>query len=484
MAINVFMEMGMKKNFFSQLWTRIVLGLLLVGIVGGTIYFLQRGNQTRETETPTVQTAKVRKGDMVVSADGTGSVYPAAQVDLGFKSSGVIAEVFVTPNQPVVEGDVLAVLENAAQTAEFAEAEANLNNLFSPAGIAAYQIEVVNAEIDYTDALSQSYSLNRSIGSTDSIAILQAAHVNAQEKVALAEEKLLLFSGYPDDDADRIRAAAALAEARQDLSAASANLNYYKSMPDELTAASIRANVEITKARLEDARVALEILQSGDQARLIESLSAADDSLLARLKKVYLDYENARIDLENTRMTAPFDGVVVNTSMVPGQVAGGSNLLTLAALDTLQVKFYMDETDLAGLKAGNRVVYTFNAYPESMVAGEVKLIESVLQNFDGAPAAVVWASITGETSFEILAGMTVDVEVIAGEIEDGLIIPIQALRELTPGNYAVFVVKADGTLELTPVSVGLRDFANAEITAGLNAGDVVSTGTIETNDGN
>jgi macrolide-specific efflux system membrane fusion protein len=170
--------------------------------------------------------------------------------------------------------------------------------------------------------------------------------------------------------------------------------------------------------------------------------------------------------------------------MVPGQVAGGSNLLTLAALDTLQVKFYMDETDLAGLKAGNRVVYTFNAYPESMVAGEVKLIESVLQNFDGAPAAVVWASITGETSFEILAGMTVDVEVIAGEIVDGLIIPIQALRELTPGNYAVFVVKADGTLELTPVSVGLRDFANAEITAGLNAGDVVSTGTIETNDGN
>jgi macrolide-specific efflux system membrane fusion protein len=80
--------------------------------------------------------------------------------------------------------------------------------------------------------------------------------------------------------------------------------------------------------------------------------------------------------------------------------------------------------------------------------------------------------------------MTVDVEVIAGEVEGGLIIPIQALRELTPGNYAVFLVKADGTLELTPVSVGLRDFANAEIISGLNAGDVVSTGTIETNNGN
>jgi len=183
-------------------------------------------------------------------------------------------------------------------------------------------------------------------------------------------------------------------------------------------------------------------------------------------------------------MIAPFDGVVVNLNMVPGQLASGESLLTLSALDRLQVMFYMDETDLAGLKVGNRVVYTFNAYPESNISGEVTLIESVLQNVDGAPAAVVWGSILEESSFEILAGMTVDVEVIAGEVEDGLIIPIQALRELTPGSYAVFLVKPDGTLELTPVTVGLRDFANAEITSGLKAGDIISTGTIETSDGN
>jgi multidrug efflux pump subunit AcrA (membrane-fusion protein) len=476
--------MDMKKNFFSKLWTKIMLGLILLGIAGGTYYFVQLRNQPAETETPAVQTTKVRKGDLVISANGTGTVYPAAQVDLGFKSNGVISEVYVSPNQKVIEGDVLASLENAAQVAAFAEAEANLNNLFSPAGIAAYQIEVVNAEIEYNEALGQSYTLNRSIGSSDSIAILQAAYLNAQEKVALAEEKLLGFSGYPDDDINKVNATAALAAAKLDLSSASANLNYYKSAPDELTAATILANVEITKAKLDDARVALDILQSGDKTRLTESLSAVDNTLLARVKNIYLDYENARISLENTRMVAPFDGVVVNIDMVPGQVASGNSLLTLAALDTLQVNFYMDETDLAGLMVGNRVVYTFNAYPESSISGEVTLIESVLQNFDGSPAAVVWGSITEEASFNILAGMTVDVEVIAGEVQGGLIIPVQALRELTPGSYAVFLVKPDGTLELTPVSVGLRDFANAEITAGLKAGDIVSTGTIETNDGN
>ncbi len=42
------------------------------------------------------------------------------------------------------------------------------------------------------------------------------------------------------------------------------------------------------------------------------------------------------------------------------------------------------------------------------------------------------------------------------------------------------IVGADGALTLTPVTVGLKDVANAEITSGLNQGDVVSTGVVET----
>lgn len=61
-----------------------------------------------------------------------------------------------------------------------------------------------------------------------------------------------------------------------------------------------------------------------------------------------------------------------------------------------------------------------------------------------------------------------------------LIVPKQALRELEPGSYAVFVVGLTGKLTLTPVEVGLVDYANAEILSGLKVGDVVSTGNVET----
>jgi hypothetical protein len=42
--------------------------------------------------------------------------------------------------------------------------------------------------------------------------------------------------------------------------------------------------------------------------------------------------------------------------------------------------------------------------------------------------------------------------------------------------YAVFVVGADGELELRPVEVGLMGYVNAEILSGLQRGEVVSTG--------
>jgi multidrug efflux pump subunit AcrA (membrane-fusion protein) len=73
------------------------------------------------------------------------------------------------------------------------------------------------------------------------------------------------------------------------------------------------------------------------------------------------------------------------------------------------------------------------------------------------------------------------VDVIGGKAENVLLIPVAALRDLGSGLFAVFVVGADGELEMRPVEVGLMDFANAEIISGLQQGDQVSTGIVETN---
>jgi multidrug efflux pump subunit AcrA (membrane-fusion protein) len=155
-------------------------------------------------------------------------------------------------------------------------------------------------------------------------------------------------------------------------------------------------------------------------------------------------------------------------------------VITIVTTDQLLVRFYLDETDIDKAAAGMQVRFAFDAYPDKTVTGEIILVEPALQTVDSTPAVVVWASLPEDAPFSILSGMSVEAEVIAAESRDTLIVPVQALRELSSDSYAVFIVQADGSLTMTPVEVGLRDFANAEILSGLKVGDVVSTGTVET----
>ena len=60
-----------------------------------------------------------------------------------------------------------------------------------------------------------------------------------------------------------------------------------------------------------------------------------------------------------------------------------------------------------------------------------------------------------------------------------MLVPVEALHELSEGNYAVFVME-NGTPVLKTVEVGLMDYTSAEIKSGLNEGDVVTTGIVET----
>jgi len=237
--------------------------------------------------------------------------------------------------------------------------------------------------------------------------------------------------------------------------------------------------VDTSRFALVDARMLLETLRAGSQA-ITGPIVSVQGTETAKIEQARLALENARLSLENTHLVAPFDGVVISMDAVVGQTVNTSRLLTLATTQDLQVRYYLDETDMDKAAVGNKVAISFDAFPDTVVEGETTAVEQVLQVIDGTPVIVSWASIINPGELSILSGMTVDVEVVGGEAKAALLVPVQALREIASGSYAVFVVQTDNSLKLTPVEVGLRDFANAVILNGLKAGDVVSTGTVET----
>ena len=434
----------------------VVIIIVIALVVAAGVYLAQPSAELAAA-TPALQTAKVRTGDLVITANGAGTIVPAAQVELGFRMSGTLTELNVTTGSAVTTGQVLARLEENIQ------AEADFQALFTDKGNSQAELAVANAKdvlVDATNDLkyllgSNAYYWEDQLGQTE--AALLALDVNAS-----AEQK------------NAAQAAVEQARSKRDYFLEQ-NIRMlaidYDFFVTEANIALARANLESAKVALLDAQSALEIVKAGPKA-----MTATITALGTETAKL----EQARLAVENSRLVAPFDGSVVALNIVKEQTVGTSPVMTIATTDRLLVRFYLDETDIENAAAGMKVMFTLDAYPDLPVTGEVVLVEPTLQVVDGTPVIVVWASLPTETDFNLMSGMTVDAEVIAGESLKTLIVPVQALRELAPGSYAVFIVDANGQLVMTPVTVGLRDFANAEILSGVKVGDVVSTGTVET----
>ena len=422
----------MQKNV-SQKFSRKTIFITFFAALAliAVVVFFARPTTSEAAEVPALQTAKVRTGDLVVTASGAGTVLPAAQVDLAFRSSGVVAELNAAIGDSVQNQQVLARLEENIQ------AEADFQALFTAEGVAQAQL----------------------------------ALIAAQDALVTAQNDVIYLIG---SDAWYWQGQLEKPEATQaDKELAQSKLNYFMGLRyiDESDIALARANLESARVALQDAQAALDIVQAGPDA-LTQPIAALGTEM-AKL-------ESARLALENSRLVAPFDGELTAVNTVLGQTVGTSSVMTIATTENLLVRFYLDETDLDKVAVGNRVSFTLDAYPSQPVDGEVVIVEPALQTIDGTPVVVVWASLPTDIELNLMSGMTVEAEVIAGEARGALIVPVQALRELAPGSYAVFLVGENDQLTMTPVTVGLRDFANAEILSGVKAGDIVSTGTVET----
>lgn len=450
---------------------------LILGSVGYAYYRYQY-IPAQAAPVQEIQTARARMGDIRITASGGGNLVPTTEINLGFRNPGLLTELNVTTGDRVEAGQLLARLDDSSTRIQLEQARLNLEVLTSPYAIAEAEKAVADAQAALEEAeyarLSQQEGYR---GSDSTIDAVKADLILAEAKVEKTRDKYEPLAGRPEDNLERAVALAQYSAAVEARDAIVRKLNWYIGMPDELDQAGLDAEVAIAETRVAAAAALLAELK-GEVQQADENLAINPD--LNQLRQARLALENAQFALDNTVLYAPAEGYVTGLNAALGEIVSASPILEIAALDQPLVRFYMEENDLGKIAVGNPAIFTFDAYPEQTVQGEVIRLEPVLATVDGTPVVVAWASINADVDLALLSGMAAEVEVIAGESKDTLLVPVQALRELSPGSYAVFVVQPDSELKLTPVTVGLKDFANAEILSGLKAGDVVSTGTVET----
>lgn len=202
--------------------------------------------------------------------------------------------------------------------------------------------------------------------------------------------------------------------------------------------------------------------------------------------------QRAQTNLGYATITSPIDGTVISKSVEEGQTVAASfntpELFTIAKdLTNMQVVANVDEADIGGVKEGDRVTFTVDAYPDDTFEGTVKQVrlEATTTNNVVTYEVVISAS---NADLKLKPGLTANVTIYTQERSGVLAVANKALR-FTPtketvgkdmkivdckGKNKVWTLNGN-TLTAHPVTIGQSDGINTEITKGLKQGDKIVT---------
>ena len=325
---------------------------------------------------------------------------------------------------------------------------------------------------------------------------------NAEKKVETCTLDLSLAQeAYDEDPSEQNQQL--LTEAQEGLRSAESNLaaqwNYYENVylpeyftrsyrdengdkvsyidpPDEAEIDSIRATVDLAEATIVELEVLLDALKSGEDLP-----EEATGSKVSTIRKARQAVDDALEDLGATNLIAPISGTVTEIKVDVSEKVGNEVVMVISDLTPPTLDTYFDESDWKNIQVGFPVEVIFDALPDNVYEGQVIHVNPALVN--QMNTSIVYAVVELDTSNtgwdDLPVGSAAGVDVIGGRTVDTLLVPVEALREISEGEYAVFVME-NGEPKLRIVEVGLQDFIYAEILSGLEQGDVVTTGQVET----
>ena len=199
-------------------------------------------------------------------------------------------------------------------------------------------------------------------------------------------------------------------------------------------------------------------------------------SLSAQMKEATAAVATANANLGYTKITAPMAGEVVSINLLEGQTLNANqsapNLLRIADVSTVTVWAQVSEADIVRVKPGQAVYFT--------ILGDARRWTGTIRQLLPTPELinnVVFYDVLFDIpnpKRELDIQMTAQVFIVLAEAKGVLLVPAAAVGSVAEGGtIQVQVQKADGTVEVRTVTVGIKSEIMAEVTAGLVEGDRV-----------
>lgn len=218
----------------------------------------------------------------------------------------------------------------------------------------------------------------------------------------------------------------------------------------------------------------LEKCQSALELALIEAGRKKDEVQAATkgLTQSEVDVKMARLDLEKTRVRAPFAGIITDVKLsAKERLDPGRELFTLVDISRIKVKAKVLESEVGKVVAGREVDLRFSAFHGRSFKGRIEAVSPIIDAEDKTCGVYVTMDNPSE---EIKPGMHAEVEFPTEIFTGRLLVPQQAIL-VRGGRKLVFAVEGD-IAKWRYIEVGLENERFAEVLPGKEPGWGVSAG--------
>lgn len=439
-----------------------------------------------------VKLAELQAQGSPASVDQAKANLAAAQAKLAAVQGGPRPEnVAVAQANLATAQAKLAAEKNGPRPETVAEAKANLEGAQAKlnqllAGPTADQVASANLQVEQSkDALAAAQAnKDGQCNPRNPHYMCEAAQAQAfadETAVNVAEQNLKTLTDPPTPDAVK-QDQAAVDAAEQALKLA--QTPYTSTDIAQAQAAVDAAGQQVKLAQTPYTSTDVAQAQAAVDAAQAQLQAAEDPNTALEIKAAQVAVQQAQevlaiaqTQLKETSVVAPFDGVISAKLLSPGALASPSTPIFTLISDQPQVQFAIGQAQIDGIKVGQAVNLTSNAFPGKLFSAKVA---SIYPSADPKTHTFTVA-VQPDDVTDLRAGMFVSLALTVASDAHAVLVPTVAIVQ--QGSQSVVFTVADGKAHLQPVTIGLSDDQNSQILKGVSAGqEVVTTGQTDLSD--
>jgi multidrug efflux system membrane fusion protein len=242
-------------------------------------------------------------------------------------------------------------------------------------------------------------------------------------------------------------------------------------------AARAKDQAQLANARTDVERYTDLIDTGGVSGQTLEAAKAQVQALEATVRADQAAVDTAKLQLEFTRLVSPIDGRVglrlVNAGSIV-HITDTTGIVTVTQMHPISVIFSLPQDELPDILANASkeklpvIAYTRDG-SRSLAEGELSVVDSQV---DSTTGQVRLRAIFSNTNRTLWPGSLVSARLLVRTEHAATVIPTRAVMRGQSGEYA-YVVKADKTVEMRPVTTGQSVDGFTAVRSGLSPGEMV-----------